>query len=555
MPKPLSASAIAFLLTIASNAAAAPPEIVRVHDVTRDRIESVVEHGDFWGVGRSQGQRYLVMAVEPDERAAIEALGFRVTIDEKRTRSVEYFRAIDRDAWRSADRAGIPGYPCYRTVDETVADLSAMATARPELARWETIGQSWRQANGSPGGDDIHALVLSNANSPHPKAPLVVMAAQHARELTTAEAATRFAEWLFDHYDTDPTARWLLDHREIHIIAQQNPDGRREVEDGDIWWRKNANETACPSGTPGVDLNRNSPYFWGDYSSGNACSEVFRGDSVSSEPETQAIESYLRQVFEEQWSSPGQPVADDAEGLFISLHSFGRLILMPWEGSGQGPSGNAPNHDQLAWLGRKFGFFTGYEVGRDILYPAGGTTTDFAHGEFGVAAYTFEIGTDFHQACSYFEQTLWPRVLDSLVYAARAAHRPYSAPSGPDIVEPSATFDPAGGIFRISGRADDRRFDRGGVGESPADDPIAEPAWVLASLSGPPVAVAEPLRVELVAEGPSIDFEFDFELPPDTDLPALLYLQALDSQNDIGVPEAVWLDPQPVFGDAFETRP
>jgi hypothetical protein len=555
MPKPLSASAIAFLLTIASNAAAAPPEIVRVHDVPRDRIESVVEHGDFWGVGRSQGQRYLVMAVEPDERAAIEALGFRVTIDEKRTRSVEYFRAIDRDAWRSADRAGIPGYPCYRTVDETVADLSAMATARPELARWETIGQSWRQANGSPGGDDIHALVLSNANSPHPKAPLVVMAAQHARELTTAEAATRFAEWLFDHYDTDPTARWLLDHREIHIIAQQNPDGRREVEDGDIWWRKNANETACPSGTPGVDLNRNSPYFWGDYSSGNACSEVFRGDSVNSEPETQAIESYLRQVFEEQWSSPGQPVADDAEGLFISLHSFGRLILMPWEGSGQGPSGNAPNHDQLAWLGRKFGFFTGYEVGRDILYPAGGTTTDFAHGEFGVAAYTFEIGTDFHQACSYFEQTLWPRVLDSLVYAARAAHRPYSAPSGPDIVEPSATFDPAGGIFRISGRADDTRFDRGGVGESPADDPIAEPAWVLASLSGPPVAVAEPLRVELVAEGPSIDFEFDFELPPDTDLPALLYLQALDSQNDIGVPEAVWLDPQPVFGDAFETRP
>lgn len=549
------AGAIALL---GENVLAQAPEIVRIHGVPQSRTAEIVQLGDFWGVGREDDDRdrYLVMALEDEQKRSIERLGFKTEIDRERTVSAARFLSVDREAWERSGQQGIPGFPCYRTVDETRADLGGMASTRPELARWQSIGQTWLAENGQPGGDDISAFVLGRADSPHEQAPLLLMAAQHARELTTAETATRFAEWLFTNYDNDPTARWLLDHREIHIVAQQNPDGRRRVEAGEIWWRKNANHFACPRGTRGVDLNRNSSYFWGQHSSTTTCDQDYRGAQASSEPETRAVQAYMDQHFDKQWpATPGSRVPDDAEGLFISLHSFGQLVLLPWEGSDGGTANNAPNHDQLAWLGRKFGFFTGYAVGRDILYPAGGTMTDQAHGEFGVAAYTFEIGTDFHQSCGYFEQSIWPRMLDSLLYAAKAARRPYQAPSGPDIVAPAARIDGSPGAFRITGRADDSRFDRGGVAEIPATDPIAEPSTIRASFVTPPDQAADPVVMGLSGSGASIDFDFELDIPEGLDLPALLFLQATDSEGHTGVPEAVWLTGPRIFEDEFESAP
>lgn len=534
-------------------------EVIRIPDVPRSDYSRLAELADFWGVDRRRDA--VIMAATAEQRRAIEALGFDVLIDEERTRSYRYARSLDAQGWRGAGRAGIPGFPCYRTVDETNRDLSAMAVARPELARWESIGQSWRAANGASGGEAIHALVLGNRNSPRERPPLVIMAAQHARELATAETAARFAEWLFDHYDTNPTARWLLHHREIHVIAQQNPDGRREVEEGDVLWRKNSNLGACPSGDwTGVDLNRNSDYFWGEYASGLACSQTYRGPSGASEPETQAVQAYLEQVFDRHRPGspdalPTDPVPDGSDGLFISLHSFGEMILFPWEGSGSGSANNAPDHDRLAWLGRKFGHFTGYEVGRDILYSAGGTMTDHAYGEFGVAAYTYEIGTEFHQPCSDFEQTLWPDLRDALLYAAKAANRPYQAPSGPDLTALAAAYDIQGRVFRIEGVADDARFDRSGATEAPASDPVATPVAVRASIGIPPDQAANPAVIELEGSGPELPFAFDLERPAGVELPALLFLQATDSEGHAGVTEAIWLDEQQVFGDDFEAAP
>lgn len=519
-------------------------DIIRVHDVEREHYEELDAIGDFWGIDRDANA--VIMAVDERQRAEVERLGFETSLDVERMRSREYYRSVDRRAWREAGRDGIPGYECYRTVDETKADLSAMASERPDLARWESIGDSWLDENGEPGGDDLYALVLGNQSSPHEQSPFILMAAQHARELTTAETAARFAEWLFDNYDTDPTARWLLDHREIHIIAQQNPDGRREVEDGASMWRKNVNLDACPGGTTGVDLNRNSNFFWGTFSDGNECGETYRGESEASEPETQAVQDYMHTVFENHWpgGSGDDPVPADADGLFISLHSFSELILFPWEGSGSGTANNAPNHDQLAWLGRKFGHFTGYEVGRDILYSAGGTMTDYAHGAFGVAAYTYEIGTDFQQSCGSFENDIIDDQLDSLIYAAKAAGRPYQAPSGPDILEPAARYNGQSGLLEISGLADGTRFDRGGVTEEPAADPIHDIAEIRASLDVPPDQAGEWFSIAPDASDPVSAFADQVDPSGSVDLPRLLFFQAVDSEGNSGVVEAVWITEQ-----------
>ena len=90
----------------------------------------------------------------------------------------------------------------------------------------------------------------------------------------------------------------------------------------------------------------------------------------------------------------GDAAPADTQGVMISLHSYYPQVLFPWGWSAQ----PAPNQAGLRTLARKFGYFTGYEAcqsGEDnCIYMTDGTTDDFAYGELGVAAYTFELGTE-----------------------------------------------------------------------------------------------------------------------------------------------------------------
>jgi len=541
-------------------------EVIRVHEVPRSELNRLRYLGDFWGVNWRED--YVNLYVTPRGREAVEALGYRVETDREKQAELERFRSIDKDQWRARGEGGIAGFPCYRTVDETYADLAVLASDHPALTRLEDIGDSWRKANAQPGGDDIFSLVIANQSSPHPQAPLVVMAAQHARELVTAETAMRFAEWLVNGYGTDATARWLLDHREIHIIAIQNPNGRREVEGGLSFWRKNANTSYCPQvnpgpGWPGVDLNRNSAVFYGNpSSSGTTCDQTYRGPSPPGsppsiqEPETEAIEAYLISVFTDYRENMSDVIPDTAEGLFHSIHSAGDQILFPWEGSGFGVSNNAPNHDQLTWLGRKLGFYTDFQVGRQILGPAGGTTVDFAHGELGIAAYTYEIGTTFFQSCSSFEGAIWPRVRDSLIYSAKAAARPYAAPAGPEVTALSAFHNESTGQLLVEGRADDTRFDRNGASEAPFNDPISPIASVIASLDVPPALAKVTFTMTLDGKGTVTGFsEIAAVGALDLNTPRLLFAQAADSDGQTGVPSATWIQAAEIFENRFEEQP
>ena len=96
----------------------------------------------------------------------------------------------------------------------------------------------------------MRVLVLTNQNVSGTKPKLFVTSAIHAREYTTAELTTRFAESLVNEYGVAADATWLLDHHEVHLMLQANPDGRKHAEAGQLW-RKNVNENYCtgdPSG-------------------------------------------------------------------------------------------------------------------------------------------------------------------------------------------------------------------------------------------------------------------------------------------------------------------
>jgi carboxypeptidase T len=93
----------------------------------------------------------------------------------------------------------------------------------------------------------------------------------------------------------------------------------------------------------------------------------------------------------------------------------------------------SPNASALQTLGRKFAYFNRYTPQQsNVLYGTDGDTTEYAYGTLGIAAYTFELGAAFFQACSNFDGTIYPSNLPALIYAAKVARTPYQTPLGPD---------------------------------------------------------------------------------------------------------------------------
>ncbi|MGL4649834.1 MAG: M14 family zinc carboxypeptidase, partial [Caldilineaceae bacterium] len=351
---------------------------------------------------------------------------------------------------------GIPGFACYRTATEIDDSLRSLAAAYPTLATLVDIGNSWeKQTPGGNAGSDLLALAITNKKSPGPKFPLVLMASIHARELATGEAALRFGEELLAGYGTNPEITWLLDHGVLHLMPMTNPDGREFAESG-VLWRKNTHyNSACGApisgGSFGVDLNRNFSYQWDGCSTSNcssdfACSLTYRGSAPASEPETQAIESYLRKVLVDQRGPGANDAApDDATGVYLSLHSYGELVLRPWGYSDALP----PNSTGLKAVGDRYGDLTRYrscQTGDPVcLYGADGTTDDWVYATFGIAAHTIEMGQNFFESCSTFESTILPSMRELFQYAFSIAKSPYQMAEGPvveSVIAGAAVHDP-----------------------------------------------------------------------------------------------------------------
>ncbi len=430
------------------NAHAPQVYIVRVYYGNQSDIEKLVPFDllEF----NDKVEKYVLVAATQSEIERIQSLGFKVSIDKERT--------ADFNVGFGRQMQTIPGYSCYRTVEETFAAAANLAAVYPTLAQWIDIGNSWEKSVGQPDGYDLMLLKLTNTLVGGDKPKLFIIAAIHAREYTTAETATRFAEYLLANYGTDPDVTWMLDYHEIHILLQTNPDGRKEAEAG-ISWRKNTNENYCgvTSSNRGADLNRNFSYQWGGAgSSSNPCDGTYRGTSAYSEPEAKAVSDYMLSIFPDQRGTGAAPA--DATGIFIDLHSYGGYVLWPWSYTTTLP----PNSSQLATLGRKLAYFTNYlpgQTGRD-LYVCSGVTTDYAYGELGIAAYTIEMGTAFFQSCSTYESTIHPANLQSLLYAAKVVRTPYMTPLGPDSlsVAVSASSVPAGTPVTLTAQANDTRY-------------------------------------------------------------------------------------------------
>ncbi|WIW00012.1 M14 family zinc carboxypeptidase [Kinneretia aquatilis] len=465
------------------------------------RLAQGIAHSRFDTLESKYELGYLVVLADANEARELRALGFRLQVDEQWLPEQQAQAA--RESAELAERrrslgkalvpsfAGIPSYSCYPTVEEVFAEGDALIAAKPQLARWVDIGDSWQKTRAS-GGYDLRVLKLGNSAGPTNKPRLFVNAGIHAREYTTTPLVLEFAKRLVNGYGVDADATWILDHHEIHLLLATNPDGRKKAESG-LLWRKNTNTAYCgaTSNSRGADLNRNFTFQWnstnGAGSSGSACNETYRGPSAASEPETQAVEAYIRSLWPDRRGPNRADAAPlDTSGIHLDIHSHGRLLLWPWGTNGV----VAGNDKQLATLGRKFAYWNNHTPQRSLsLYETDGTSDGPSYGELGVAAFTFELGTAFFEQCSYYNSTVLPGNLPALIYAAKVVRTPYQTPAGPDVLSlalagnASSSGVPAGTQVALSATVDDSRYNNSNGAEptqavAAAEAYIDTPPWV-----------------------------------------------------------------------------
>lgn len=385
----------------------------------------------------------------------------------------------------------------YRTVEELLSDAVTLTATYPDITELVDYGDSYSRLAGgvtTPGGDriggyDLLAVRVTNRAVEGPKPVFVMMAGLHAREISTPEMAFRFLDHLTQNYGTDADVTWMVDHHEIWVVPVANPDGHWYVElgeqpryGGNPWlWRKNGHP-GCDIWPPrrngdgyGVDLNRNFDDHWGGPgSSGQRCSQTYRGNARASEPETYAFQNLVRSLIPDQRGpSDADAAPDETMGIMIDVHTYGGYVLWPW-GHTDEP---APNATGLSDVGEKFATYNGYRAGQSYqtLYATTGTSNGWAYSELGIPAYTFELDSNgFLASYGSVDDQLWPENMSAFLHAARIARAPYMLSRGPDSLNVFPFVD--GNILYAFATINDT--DNGGQFIDGAEFYLDTPPWV-----------------------------------------------------------------------------
>ncbi len=510
-----------------------------------------------WDVLESRGKDYVLVLGDDAAAATLRAAGWRLSVDQS-----------------LAPRPPMTYDGGYHTVVEHYQHLDAVVAAHPDLARVVSYGSSWRKTQSASQGFALKVICLTqlqagdcNLTPTTAKPRFVLLAAIHARELTTAELAWRWIDYLADGYGRDPELTALLDYNELWVIPVVNPDGRAIVEQGGntpYTQRKNANTSQGSCSSPptsssqyGVDLNRNADFQWGAAgSSTSPCNLTFRGSAAASEPEEYALENLFANLFPDQ---RGPSLTDAApsttSGTMLTLHSYSDLTLLPWgwtecNAAPCPASLQAPNDAGLRALAFRLGYFNGYDTGQpsELLYAAAGGTDDWTYGALGIASFTFEVGPG-GGTCSGFtpafscQTNFWNLNAPAFVYAAKSARQPYTLAQGPTTLAPAApiTHTQYGVPFTLMTTVDDGRFNSnsGSVGRPvvqtirAAEVYVDMPPWA----GGTPIAMtAQDGAFSATSEAVRATISGTQTLGRHT-----LFIRGQDATNTWGPVTAMWL--------------
>jgi len=301
-------------------------------------------------------------------------------------------------------QGGVNG--AYHSYRELECDLLALQGDHPQLARVFAIGESLE-------GRNIYALKISD-NVYQDEAEVLFIGCHHAREWISVEVPYQLGKYLVENYATNSEVRDLVDRSVIWIIPLLNPDGLEYSIYFYRYWRKNRRDNR--DGSYGIDLNRNYGYKWGvdDIgSSPNPYSEIYRGTSPFSEPETQAI----RDLF-----------AQRNFQAMITFHSYSQVILYPWGYTTDPTDKDALLAQIAATMSGLIQSVNGniYEYGQagKSLYLTNGDAADWTFASSGIPSYTIELPPVDILHGGFFNaeediQTIFNENLPAMLYLAR----------------------------------------------------------------------------------------------------------------------------------------
>jgi len=210
-------------------------------------------------------------------------------------------------------------FPTYDQIVQKCRDLNA---AYPTLTKFDYLGSSLE-------GRPMPYLVITGNTSAIPsKWNFYIQGGLHAREWASPVTTLFIAEALLVNYTRgEQNTTYLMNRVVHHIVPITNPDGYNWSWTNDRNWRKNRRYN---NPSYGVDLNRNFDDHWGGTgSSGVPSSDTYRGPSIASEPETQAIARYVAGLTRRIGG--------------IDYHAYGPLVLRSWGWT------TAPSSDE-SWL-------------------------------------------------------------------------------------------------------------------------------------------------------------------------------------------------------------
>src|SRR3989440_4718373 len=200
---------------------------------------------------------YLTVIRDRDLYYDLTARGLLVEIDENSSRNLSDPQIL-RDNF----------YSGYKSVEEIYAFLDQKVAQFPTLVEKIDIGDSWCKSH--PGscvlpspwnGYDLFVLHITNRNIPGPKPVFWTDGNIHAREIATTEVVMRMIDYLLNNYDTNADVHWLVDHHDIWLMPEVNPDGHHIVEEGGggnspNYYPKNGDTTGAGGGSwPPPPLN------------------------------------------------------------------------------------------------------------------------------------------------------------------------------------------------------------------------------------------------------------------------------------------------------------
>ncbi|XP_064090694.1 carboxypeptidase B-like [Macrobrachium nipponense] len=285
--------------------------------------------------------------------------------------TVDYEGELDleeREEGKDLPRTSVT-FSSYMSFSQVSSYLESLQGKYPNKVRVDEVGRSVENR------PIYRVRITNNVGSNAEKKVVFIDGGIHAREWASPPAALYIIKKLIANKKLTRKIEW-------QIIPMLNPDGYVYTWNQDRLWRKNRSPSSV---CVGVDLNRNFGYQWGGLgTSSNPCSNIYKGSSAFSEPESRALRDAMLPL-------------DGRVQAYITFHAYGQYILYPWGYSTDvthplTASMNRAGKAMAKQIERKNQ--ATYDVGNsaEAFYPAAGASDDWASYALNVPyVYTIEL--------------------------------------------------------------------------------------------------------------------------------------------------------------------